>query len=136
MSICNVFIKNSKVIGDNRGNLISLEQLSEEVPFNIQRVYYIYNTNEERRGFHAHKDLQQILVCVSGSCKIHCDNAFETEEYTLDDPSKLLYIGNDVWREMYDFSKDCVLMVLASKVYNEDDYIRNYNDFVSYRKGD
>lgn len=120
--------------GDDRGMLISLETTTE-VPFEIKRVYYMYDTVPGvRRGFHSHKKLEQILICTSGSCKIHLDNGFETKEILLDKPYEGLYISSDIWREMYDFSSDAVLMVLASELYDETDYIRNYEEFIKYIK--
>lgn len=116
--------------GDERGMLIALEA-GKEAPFVIKRVYYMYDTLPNvRRGFHAHKNLKQILLCTSGSCKIHLDDGFETKEITLDKPYQGLYISNNLWREMYDFSEDAVLLVLASELYDESDYIRNYDDFL------
>ena len=118
--------------GDERGMLIALES-NKEIPFEIKRVYYMYDTlTEVRRGYHAHKKLQQILICIHGSCKIHLDNGFETCEVLLDKPYEGLYVSNDMWREMYDFSSDAVLMVLASELYDESDYIRNYDEFIKY----
>ena len=76
--------------------------------------------------------MQQILICVCGSCKIHLDNGYETEEVLLDKPTKGLYISHNMWREMYDFSPDAVLMVLASELYDESDYIRNYDEFLKF----
>lgn len=122
--------------GDDRGQLIALEN-EKEIPFEIKRVYYMFETGEGvRRGFHAHKNLKQILICTSGSCKIHLDDGKETKEIVLDDPSEGLFIANNLWREMYDFSKDAVLMVLASDLYNEKDYIRNYDEFLKFVKGE
>lgn len=116
--------------GDDRGQLIAIEE-GKDLPFDVKRVYYIYDTLPGvRRGFHAHRCLQQILICVSGSCKIHLDNGVDTAEVLLDKPSEGLYIANDMWREMYDFSPDAVLLVLASEYYDEADYIRNYEDFI------
>ena len=116
--------------GDDRGQLVAIEAM-KDLPFAIKRVYYIYDTLPGvRRGFHAHMKLQQILVCVSGSCKIHLDNGTDTAEVTLDKPNEGLYISNDMWREMYDFSDGAVLLVLASEYYDEADYIRNYDDFI------
>lgn len=116
--------------GDDRGQLVALEEF-KDIPFDIRRVYYIYNTGEGvRRGFHAHKNLEQILICVSGSCRIHLDNGHETEEVLLDKPYEGLYISNDMWREMYDFTPDAVLLVLASQLYDESDYIRDYDKFL------
>ena len=120
--------------GDDRGMLIALES-NKEIPFDIKRVYYMYDTLPGvRRGFHAHKKLQQILICIHGSCKIHLDNGYETEEVVLDKPYRGLFISNNYWREMYDFSPDAVLMVLASDLYNEADYIRNYQEFLEFIK--
>lgn len=116
--------------GDDRGQLVAIEAM-EHIPFQVNRVYYIYDTLPGvRRGFHAHRNLQQILICVNGSCKIHLDNGFESAEVLLDKPNEGLYISNDMWREMYDFSEDAVLLVLASNHYDEADYIRNYEDFI------
>ena len=132
----NLIIKNYKIHGDERGSLIAIEN-GKDYPFDVKRVYYIFGTLPNvRRGFHAHKKLQQILICVSGSCKIHLDNGHgNTEEVLLDTPSKGLYLSSPIWREMYDFSPDAVLLVLASEYYDESDYIRNYGDFIAYVKG-
>ncbi len=120
--------------GDDRGQLVAIEAM-KDLPFEVKRVYYIYDTLAGvRRGFHAHRNLQQILICVSGSCKIHLDNGTDTAEVLLDKPNEGLYIANDMWREMYDFSPDAVLLVLASEYYDEADYIRNYADFLKYVK--
>lgn len=119
------------IIDDQRGALVSLEQL-KNIPFEIKRVYYIYGTkHNEARGFHAHLDLQQVLICVSGSCKVIVDNGIERKEYELNKPNQGLLIERIIWREMLDFSDDCVLVVLASDYYNESDYIRNYEDFLT-----
>ena len=118
--------------GDHRGQLVALEE-GKEIPFQVKRVYYMYDTVEGvRRGYHAHKCLEQILICVHGSCKILLDNGKETAVVNLDTPYEGLYISNDMWREMYDFSEDAVLMVLASELYDEADYIRNYDEFLKF----
>ena len=115
--------------GDERGMLVALEEL-KDIPFEIKRVYYMYDTKENvRRGFHAHKSLEQILICIHGSCKILLDNGIEKKVVSLEKPYEGLYIANDIWREMYDFSSDAVLMVLASDFYKEEDYIRDYDIF-------
>ena len=117
---------------DSRGQLIAIEAV-KDVPFEVKRVYYMYNTvNGVRRGYHAHKSLQQVLICIHGSCKILLDDGADKEIVPLNDPSVGLYIGNNIWREMFDFSDDAVLMVLASEYYNESDYIRNYDDFLRF----
>ena len=116
--------------GDDRGQLVAVETM-RDIPFEVKRVYYIYDTLPGvRRGFHAHLNLQQVLLCVSGSCKIHLDNGNDTMEVLLDKPYEGLYISNDMWRDMYDFSDGAVLLVLASEYYDEKDYIRNYDDFI------
>lgn len=118
--------------GDERGQLVALEEY-KDIPFQIKRVYYIYDTLDGvRRGFHAHKCLEQILVCVHGSCKILLDDGSEKEVVVLDKPYEGVYVTNDMWREMYDFSPDAVLMVFASQIYDESDYIRNYEEFLKY----
>lgn len=121
---------NFEVKGDERGNLIALEG-NKNIPFEIKRVYYIYGTKKGvRRGFHAHKNLKQIAVCVSGSCKFLLDDGEKKEVVLLDSPDKGLFINKMIWREMFDFSDDCVLMVLASDYYDESDYIRDYGEFL------
>lgn len=118
--------------GDDRGQLVALEEL-KDIPFEIKRVYYMYDTKEGvRRGFHAHKCLEQILICIHGSCKILLDNGTEKKIVALEKPYEGLYVSNDMWREMYDFSPDAVLMVLASEYYDECDYIRDYDEFLKY----
>jgi dTDP-4-dehydrorhamnose 3,5-epimerase-like enzyme len=119
------------VRGDERGSLIALES-GTEVPFDIARVYYIFGTRPgEARGFHAHRTLNQYAICVSGSCVMRIDNGSESRELSLNRPDQALYIGPMIWREMRDFSPDCVLLVLADAPYAESDYIRNYDEFAS-----
>ena len=118
--------------GDERGQLIALEEMID-IPFKIKRVYYMYDTKEGVvRGNHAHKSLEQILVCIHGSCKIRLDNGKERKIVPLEKPYEGLYVANNIWREMYDFSPDAVLLVFASELYNEDDYIRNYDEFLKF----
>lgn len=118
-----------QIKGDDRGSLVVVEG-NKDIPFEIKRLYYILATKMDvRRGFHAHKDLEQIAVCVAGKCKFHLDDGKETTEVILDSPNKGLYVGKMIWREMYDFTPDCVLMVLASQYYSENDYIRSYDVF-------
>lgn len=120
--------------GDDRGQLVALEEF-KDIPFEIKRVYYMYDTKEGvRRGFHAHKSLEQILICIHGSCKILLDNGTEKKIVPLESPYEGLYVSNSMWREMFDFSPNAVLMVLASDYYKEEDYIRNYDEFLKYVK--
>lgn len=119
-------------LGDARGSLVALEiGMEKAVPFDIKRVYYIYQTGEGvSRGFHAHRDLKQVAICVAGQCRMVLDNGKEREETLMNSPTQGLLIESMVWREMHDFSRDCVLLVLASEHYDESDYIRNYETFV------
>ncbi|MBX9763513.1 MAG: FdtA/QdtA family cupin domain-containing protein [Pseudomonadaceae bacterium] len=121
-----------KSLGDERGSLVALEIGKEkELPFSIKRVYYIYRTAEGvSRGYHAHRDLKQVAICVAGRCRMVLDNGITREETWMDCPTKGLLIESMVWREMHDFSSDCVLLVLASEHYDEADYIRSYRDFI------
>jgi dTDP-4-dehydrorhamnose 3,5-epimerase-like enzyme len=119
------------ILGDARGSLISLEQ-HKNIPFDVLRVYYIFDTKKGvSRGFHAHRYLEQVVVCVKGSCRFILDNGDMKEELLLHSPKQGLYIGHNLWREMHDFSEDCVLLVLASDYYHEGDYIRDYDDFLA-----
>lgn len=122
--------------GDDRGQLVALEEYND-IPFEIKRVYYMYDTGEGVvRGHHAHKSLEQILICIHGSCKILLDNGKEKKKVFLEKPYEGLYVPNNMWREMYDFSPDAVLMCLASDVYREEDYIRDYDAFLRFCQGD
>jgi len=124
-----------QVLGDDRGSLVALES-GKEVPFGIERIYYIFGTAQGvARGFHAHKALKQVAVCVNGSCRFVLDDGKQKEEVILNSPNKGLLIEHMVWREMYDFSEDCVLLVLASEYYDEADYIRDYDEFKIIREG-
>ncbi|WP_270340475.1 sugar 3,4-ketoisomerase [Bacillus mobilis] len=120
------------VIADERGALIALEG-NKGIPFEIKRVYYMYDLDTKlRRGYHAHKELKQILIPLKGSCKMLLDDGNHTEIVELNTPSKGVLIDKLIWHEMYDFSEDCVLMILASNYYSEDDYLRNYEEFSEY----
>lgn len=111
------------------GYLTPLEG-QKDIPFEIKRVYYIYDVpNDVKRGFHAHKKLEQVLVCVNGSVTIHVEDAKTKEKFVLDDPHKGLYIGPRVWREMTDFYPNSVFLAIVSRPYEEEDYIRDYKEF-------
>ncbi|MBI3285122.1 MAG: WxcM-like domain-containing protein [Burkholderiales bacterium] len=123
------------ILGDERGSLVALEA-QQNIPFPIARVYYIFGTKPGvERGFHAHRSLQQVAVAVSGACTMVFDDGKERSEVRLDDPSRGVYIGNMIWREMKDFTADCVLLVLADRHYDESDYLRNYAEFLEQLNG-
>lgn len=119
-----------KTLGDERGSLIAIEE-GYNAPFDIKRVYYIFDTkNGVERGFHAHINLKQIAIAVKGSCTFVLDNGEKREEIVLDNPNQGLFIEGLIWREMKNFSEDCVLVVIASEHYDESDYIRDYTKFL------
>lgn len=124
-------LKRFTIRGDERGLLIALEEM-REAPFPIARVYYVYATRPGvDRGFHAHRDLQQMAVSVSGGCTMLVDDGTTRAQVRLDRPEIGLTIPPMVWHEMSDFTPDCVLMVLANAPYEEKDYIRDYQRFLS-----
>lgn len=118
------------VHGDRRGKLVAVEAL-QDVPFEIKRVYYMFDTlPNESRGFHAHKNLEQIIIAMDGACRFVLDDGKNREEVLLNRPDVALYIGPGMWREMHDFSYGCKLVVLASEHYDEKEYIRSYDEFL------
>ncbi|SDG53153.1 sugar 3,4-ketoisomerase [Phytopseudomonas seleniipraecipitans] len=122
--------KYHQILGDHRGKLIAIES-GIDVPFEVKRVFYIYGTQSGiPRGQHSHHETKQYLIVVSGSCKVTLDNGNEKTTYKLNQPNLGLFQDRMVWGEMHDFSEDCVLLVLASEHYDEEDYIRNYDEFL------
>ncbi|MCK5538988.1 MAG: WxcM-like domain-containing protein [Bacteroidales bacterium] len=116
------------------GFLVSLEEF-KNIPFEIKRVYYIYGTNPcLSRGAHAHKESNQILICVHGSCEIFLDDGEMQKKVLLDKPNKGLLQKSMIWGEMHHLTEDCVLMVLADDLYDTDDYIRDYEQFLELAK--
>ena len=119
-----------QVHGDSRGKLVALENL-KEIPFEVKRVYYMFDTlPNEARGFHAHKNLEQIIIAMDGACRFILDDGEKREQVLLNRPDVGLYIGKNMWREMHDFSYGCKLVVLASEYYDEKEYIRSYDEFL------
>lgn len=121
-------------IRDCRGNLSFIES-NVHVPFKINRVYYLYDVpGGEERGGHAHIELQQFIIALSGSFNLHLNNGFDTQCYNLNSASKGVYMSSGVWRTITEFSTGAICLVLASDLYRESDYIRNYDDFLNYVK--
>jgi len=121
-----------KAVSDPRGLLVVAEA-HRQIPFEIRRVYFMRDLKvDEPRGFHAHKALEQVAVCVAGSCSFILDDGTTREELRCDDPAKGLYVGPMMWHEMQDFSPDCVLLMFASAEYDESDYLRDHDDFVGH----
>jgi dTDP-4-dehydrorhamnose 3,5-epimerase-like enzyme len=118
--------------GDARGQL-AVAELGGALPFPVRRVYWIHGTTPGvSRGFHAHKKLRQLCVCVAGSVRMSLFDGRREESVILDYSSKGLLIGPGLWREMHDFSPDCVLMVFADAEYYETDYIRDRDQFIRH----
>ncbi|AEI35792.1 MULTISPECIES: sugar 3,4-ketoisomerase [Francisella] len=119
-----------KTMGDHRGALIALEE-NRQIPFDIKRVFYIYGTQKGvPRGQHSHHKTKQLLVAVNGSCKVTLDDGKTKQTFLLDSPNIGLFQDALIWGTMHDFSDDCVLLVFANDFYNEEDYIRSYDDFL------
>lgn len=120
-----------EIKGDERGQLISLES-GKNIPFDIKRVYYIYGSkNDVRRGLHAHFNNEQAIICLNGSCKILFDNGKEKEIINLDKRSEGYLINKMIWHEMFEFTEDCIILCLSNSLYDEKDYIRDYQKFLT-----
>ncbi len=119
---------------DNRGTLVPLVDKGL-MPFEVKRIYYILNSPPEAsRAKLAHKSLEQVLLCVSGSCKVLLDNGSEKNIIELKKYNEALYINKGIWREIFDFSSDCVLLSLNSENCDEDEIIRDYDEFLKFNK--
>ncbi|MCR5627670.1 MAG: FdtA/QdtA family cupin domain-containing protein, partial [Lachnospiraceae bacterium] len=123
--------------GDERGNLVVMEGSGNDIPFTIQRVFYIYGSDSTViRGCHANLRSEFVLINVCGNSKVRVDNGSESEVILLDKPMKGLYLKNLIWKEMYDFSPDSILLVLASEHYDESEYLREYDQYVKYMQAE
>jgi dTDP-4-dehydrorhamnose 3,5-epimerase-like enzyme len=123
-----------KILGDHRGQLVALEA-NRQIPFDVKRVFYIYGTQEGiPRGNHSHYKTKQFLVAVNGSCKVTLDDGKEKQIFDLNKPNLGLFQDALIWGTIHDFSKDCVLMVLADEYYEVNDYITDYKVFLEVIK--
>ncbi|MFC2140727.1 FdtA/QdtA family cupin domain-containing protein [Acidobacteriota bacterium] len=134
-----IIVKNArfiklKTIVDGIDGTIAVAENCKQIPFEIQRAYYIYNLGNPKavRGKHAHKKLEQVLFCINGTCEIGLDDGENQQAVSLDKPDIGIYLGVELWHTMKKFSDNCILLVLASAVYNERDYIRCYDEFTDY----
>ena len=134
-----IIVKNArfielKTIADGIDGTIAVAENFKHIPFEIKRVYYIYNLGNQKavRGKHAHKKLEQALFCINGRCEIGLDDGENQQTVKLETPNIGIYLGKELWHTMKEFSDNCILLVLASDVYNENDYIRSYDDFTDY----
>ncbi len=114
------YLHNLTTFTDKRGNLTVIEKT---IPFDIKRIFYIYGVDSSIRGGHRHHQTIQAAICIKGSCTIFNNDGEQTQEFQLDNPSKCLIIEPKDWHQMYNFSPDAILMVLASEYYNDKDYI-------------
>jgi dTDP-4-dehydrorhamnose 3,5-epimerase-like enzyme len=120
-------------IENSLGNIAVIE--NDVIPFDIKRVYYLYDIpSSSIRGGHSHKNLQQVLIAISGSFDVVLKDGISSSTITLNKPDKGLLIKNNTWRELENFSSGAVCLVLASTTYNEDDYIRDFDEFLSSKK--
>ena len=127
-------IMNLSKIGDRSGSL-TIVSSKIDVPFEIKRIYYLYDIpSGETRGGHAHKDLYQLIVAASGSFDVSLDDGLNKKLITLNRPNIGILIVPGIWRELVNFSSGSTCLVLASLIYFEEDYIRDYNDFLEYKK--
>lgn len=125
-----VRIINLPRVHDPRGDLTYVEA-NKHVPFEIRRVYYLYNVPvDAQRGGHAHRELEQVIFALSGSFRLKIDDGLQKSEFWMRDPRQGLFVSRLVWREMDSFSQGAVCMVLASQPYSEDDYFRDYDEFL------
>ncbi len=121
-------------IHNRSGNLTAMNE-GIEVDFNIARVYYLYDIpGGESRGAHAHYELEQIIVAASGCFDVVLDDGINKKSFTLNRPYQGLYVTPGIWRDLVNFSSGAILLVLASLKYSESDYIRNYDDYLAYKK--
>lgn len=117
-----------------QGNISVVENI-KDVPFEVKRIYYLYDVPcGESRGAHAHKNLYQLIIAASGSFSVTLDDGKVKRTYFLNRPYQGLYVVPGIWRTLYDFSSGSVCMVLASQLYDKEDYIRDYNEFLKYKK--
>lgn len=134
MALENMYnILNFEEKGDERGNLIVAEGDGMDIPFAIKRVFYMYGSDAKViRGQHANKKTEFVLINVCGTSKIKMTNGREEKIIVLDRPRMGLHLKKMLWKEMYDFSEDSILLVLASEHYDANEYIREYSEYISY----
>ena len=121
---------------DSHDGVLSIAESEDKIPFQIKRVYYIYDfkTSKSKRGFHAHKKLQQVIFAISGFFTLTLDDGKEKINHLLNNPNKGILIDKKIWHTMENFSDNCIILVIASDTFKESDYIRNYTDFINFIK--
>ncbi len=136
-------IKNVKTITlpkikDGRDGILCVAEEFKNIPFDIKRVFYIYNLNhsEAIRGKHAHKKVEQVIFCINGAFDLTLDDGQNRQKITLNSPEQGIYIGTYVWNTLSNFSEDCILLVFASDFFDENEYIRDYQKFLSLKNSE
>ena len=121
---------------DERG-MMCVGECGKDIPFVINRVFFDYNNqvSSEPRGNHANKDSEFVFICLHGSCKIRVNDGFADETFVMDDPKKALYVNKMVWKEMFDYTEDSVLLVLSNRKYEPNEYVKNFDDFLKMKRG-
>ena len=121
---------------DSSDGVLSIAESEDKIPFKIKRIYYIYDfkTSKSKRGFHAHKKLQQVIFAISGFFTLTLDDGKEKTNHLLNNPNKGILIDKKIWHTMENFSDNCIILVIASDTFKESDYIRNYTDFINFIK--
>jgi dTDP-4-dehydrorhamnose 3,5-epimerase-like enzyme len=134
MNLENFYLIELPEIEDGIDGTISVAEGSHHIPFEIKRVYYIYGLENANaiRGKHAHKHLEQVIFCIHGSFLLGVDDGIHRKEMLMNRRNQGVYLGTGLWHTMTQFSKECVLLVLASDYYDESDYIRDYSEFKRY----
>jgi dTDP-4-dehydrorhamnose 3,5-epimerase-like enzyme len=119
---------------DETDGILSIAEGMRNIPFEIKRIFYIYGLSypQAQRGFHAHKELEQALFCLNGSCKLLLNDGTNQQNFSLDDPNQGIYVGPKVWLQLFEFSNDCIILVFASDYFKESDYIRDYDEFIKF----
>jgi hypothetical protein len=123
-------------IQDRKDGDLFVGEIQKNIPFLIKRFFFVNIPSKPRvlRGFHAHKTCQQVIFCLNGSFKLHLDDGTKKQDIIMNDPSVGVLLGTKLWNTMTNFSRQCTLLVITSDIYDEKDYIRNYDDFLEYIK--
>jgi hypothetical protein len=119
---------------DETDGILSIAESGKNIPFDIKRVFYIYGFSypKAERGYHAHKELEQALFCLNGSCKLMLSDGANKQYFFLKDPNQGFYVGPNVWLQLFEFSSDCIILVFSSDYFKESDYIRDYDEFLKH----
>lgn len=132
MKIKNAAYINLPKIKDGRDGILCVAEQNKNIPFEIKRVFFIYDLHDNSaiRGKHAHREVEQVIFCIRGDFEIQLDDGKNKQSFKLEKPNEGLYLGIYLWNVMTKFSDDCILLVFASELYNESEYIRDYNTFL------